>query len=586
MASDLRTRWLTMVPGGHRSQRRRQSNGERRFSAEPWHSMEQQHASLRRAHCTFTLSRRRHGGARRAVSFGPRPIATNTFGFSATKGHVRWDRLRQNHIEVRTSRTAAGMTGDGFYEKGPADPSSRPRLLLLSHHFPPGKGVGALRWRKLAAIAARRGWGIDVITSTAEHAVEGDEWRDLPAGIRVWQVPSPEQTFHAPERWLARLSRAVRRQGGSSVHESSSVGTATTRAQIRWDLLSIRGYMRLYFAAREALKHWYWARRVSSAARRVLRPGVHAVVVTSGPPHAWHSAGAAVAARTGLPHVIDLRDPWSLRNNVSRYLATPAWVRMTRAQEAATLRRAALVAVTTDALREEMAATFPEVAQRLITVMNGYDADPLPPTEYPSTFTISYLGAIYAGRDPRPLFAGVAAAIRELELTPEQLRMRFAGDVQTYRRVPVIELAGAEGIENYLELHGRVPRGEALRLMAQSQVLVSLPWEDQISVPAKLFEYVRFQAWLLVFARRDSAVQRLLRGRDVDLVDAGDIPGITAAIRSRYLQFRQGVRPRPLSEDMELSREHQARILFAALDDVVDSASPAAIRHGALERSP
>jgi glycosyltransferase involved in cell wall biosynthesis len=470
------------------------------------------------------------------------------------------------------------MTDEGFYEKRPTDPPDRPRLLLLSHHFPPGKGVGALRWRKLAGIAARRGWGIDVIASTppGEHVVEGDEWHDLPAGIRVWQVPSPEAAFHAPERTLARLARAVRerarRHGETPPRDTPSIGTGTVRAQIRWDLLSPRGYIRLYFTAREALKHWYWARRVSRAAQRVLRQGVHAAVVTSGPPHAWHTAGAAVAARAGIPLVIDLRDPWSIRNTVSRYLATPAWARMTRAQEAAVLRRAAVVAVTTESLREEMAATFPEVTQRLITVMNGYDADPLPPTEFPSAFTISYLGAIYSGRDPRPLFAGVAAAVRELQLTPDHLRMRFVGDVQAYRRVPLMTLARAEGIENFLELQGRVPRGEALRVMAQSQVLVSLPWEDQVSVPAKLFEYVRFQAWLLVFAGRDSAVERLLRGRDVDLVDATDTAGVAFAIRKRYLQFREGARPRPLSDDLKLSREHQALKLFAALDDAVVSA--------------
>jgi hypothetical protein len=59
-----------------------------------------------------------------------------------------------------------------------------------------------------------------------------------------------------------------------------------------------------------------------------------------------------------------------------------------------------------------------------------------------------------------------------------------------------------------------VPRKEALEFLAGATMLLSLPAGQRLCVPAKIFEYVRFEAWMLVLATPESATGRLLAGTE------------------------------------------------------------------------
>src|SRR3989454_9463534 len=95
----------------------------------------------------------------------------------------------------------------------------RPRLLLISYHFPPDAAVGALRWQKLARYAAERGWGLDVITLDPACLARTDPTRteELPAGVRIYGIPArPVWVERAGElvwRGLHRGRRLHRRAG-------------------------------------------------------------------------------------------------------------------------------------------------------------------------------------------------------------------------------------------------------------------------------------------------------------------------------------------------------------------------------------
>ena len=79
-----------------------------------------------------------------------------------------------------------------------------PRLLLISYHFPPGAAIGSLRWRRLTALASKRGWALDAITADPEGLPTHDDegLRDLPAGTRVFGVPTPVLRWQRVEDWL------------------------------------------------------------------------------------------------------------------------------------------------------------------------------------------------------------------------------------------------------------------------------------------------------------------------------------------------------------------------------------------------
>jgi len=99
-------------------------------------------------------------------------------------------------------------------------------------------------------------------------------------------------------------------------------------------------------------------------------------------------------------------------------------------------------------------------------------------------------------------------------------------------------------------------------------MLSSLPLRTRMTLPAKLFEYTRFDAWLLVLAERGSATDELLRGTGADVVDPDDEAGMARVLRARFDEFRAGERPVALNRDGRFDRAKQSAHLFDMLDDV------------------
>jgi len=102
--------------------------------------------------------------------------------------------------------------------------------------------------------------------------------------------------------------------------------------------------------------------------------------------------------------------------------------------------------------------------------------------------------------------------------------------------------------------------------MLVSLPLVSLSPEADTSIPAKIFEYARFEAWLLALANPGSATARLLQGTGADVVPPHDVEAIAAAIRARYAAFASGARPGRLRLPERLSRRTQAHRLFDEIE--------------------
>src|SRR5690606_20304415 len=106
------------------------------------------------------------------------------------------------------------------------------------------------------------------------------------------------------------------------------------RADIRWEW-NPRGLAAAWHAWRMTQVERGWAGVAAGVGQRVVRPGLHRAVISCGPPHEVHTAGLRLAGRTGLPLVLDLRDPWSLQQRLGRAVASPLWFRLAERHEAA-----------------------------------------------------------------------------------------------------------------------------------------------------------------------------------------------------------------------------------------------------------
>ena len=484
-------------------------------------------------------------------------------------------------------RSSVDRAPDLFFEQ-PGASNFSPRLLLISYHFPPGHGAGALRWQKLARYAAEYGWALDVVTLAPSSlaSAEPERLSELPAGTRIYGVPSVSP-FVAP---LERVVRSVGRRllpkqtlppddgsvrsitGGRDARPSLASLGLVTREDVRWRLWRLGDWRTVFNAWMDFAYEGAWARTAANCARSLVAAGGHKAIVTCGPPHMVHDAGRLVAKRTGLPLVIDLRDGWSLTPVVSETLASPLWYRLARRYERRAVDHAALIVTNTESLCRAMQQEYPDAAARTITVMNGCDAQAVQSRRRADRFVIAYAGAIYIDRTPRPLFRAAARVIRELGLRSDQFGIEFMGHCDTYGGTTLAAIARDEGIDGFVQTHPPGTRQQAMEFLARAALLVSLPQATPFAIPSKIFEYMQFDAWVLAFAEHASATEALLRSSPADVVDPQDTDGIAAILRRRYAEYSDGLRPtRIAATTSRFHRSEQARLLFDAIDKCIHS---------------
>lgn len=474
------------------------------------------------------------------------------------------------------------MSPRPFYEAPGGNPSW-PRLLLVSWHFPPGQAAGALRWEKLAGHAARHGWELDVVTLDPVQVNRRDDGRlsGLPPGTRVFGVsaetPASARLEEALHRmWLGlrgdrrRPARAEAAAAGSGEAGDAGDGSAEggrpsslAREETSLRPWSVNDLRRAFFAWLESRQQANWAGEAARIGRHVVTPQTR-VVVSCGPPHMAHDAARKIAATTSLPFVMDLRDPWSQVQRLPEHYASPLWYALAAGHERRCVEAASLIVANTVPARDALAAEYPRAADRIIAVMNGFDGDPLPTrTANVEQFVIAHAGTVYLDRDPRPLFAAVREVAKSHDAGPDRMGIEFLGCTSD----DVRRIAEEEGVADYLELVPFLPRDELARHLSSCAVLVVLPQDSDMAIPSKVFEYLRYPAWILAMADAGSATEQVLRDTPAAVASACDEGALAQLLDGWLERFRRGERPSPAAgRAPHLSRGAQADLLFDRLE--------------------
>ena len=457
----------------------------------------------------------------------------------------------------------------------PAGPvPSRPRLVVVSYHFPPDPAVGGLRWSRLVRYAVQRGWSVEVIArDTGElPRLDAASARDLPDDVTVHRIPTPDLPIAASVDRIWSLLRPLRPPRdrplaghGPAADAPGSIGAA----ELRWRPRSVRDLARAYFAWLDHRRGVAWGRRAARIVRRCRDQGEIAALVSCGPPHTTHEMLRREAEQAGIPLVLDLRDPWSLLQRMPEATASPLWLALARREERRAVGAAALVVTCTEEHRDALRQVHPEAAARIITVRNGCDEPPAPPPRPRERFVVAYAGSVYIDRDPSPLFRAASRLIAALGLTPAEFAVEFMGEVAEYNGRPLTALAEEAGIGRHFRAHGARTRSEAAQFIAGASLLVLLPQDSDLAIPAKLFEYARCHASVLALVSATSATGNLLRGSTADVIAPDREAELFEALHRRFQAHQRGEIPPPLAADLRFHRGPQAAILFDALATVI-----------------
>ena len=169
-------------------------------------------------------------------------------------------------------------------------------------------------------------------------------------------------------------------------------------------------------------------------------------------------------------------------------------------------------------------------------IRNGVDPDDVPPPKpraRDERFRISYVGALYGGRDAAPVFAALRALIDRGVIDPARFELRIVG-------------AAAIGDDENLE---RLPRSStgyvdhrtAVSEMAAADVLLLYAPVEHRWPAAKVYEYLASERPVLCVTGTDNFAFRLVRELDGGpCVEPSDQPGIERVIEQLYRQWKSG----------------------------------------------
>jgi glycosyltransferase involved in cell wall biosynthesis len=396
---------------------------------------------------------------------------------------------------------------------GPVSPQER-RLLVISYHHPPDGAIGGMRWAGLTKHLGRLGWR-SWILAAAPRPAAGPE-----GGVTVVSCPR-RRTVNDLYRTFRQRDGAKPSSGGRIAEPSSANGDGLL-ARLRLEaamLLSLpddgRG----------------WILRAAVQARKLIAQVQPDVVVSTGPPHSAHVAAWLATRGRGVRWLVDFRDPWAgpvtgawrdwplYRSRLGCFLMS--------ALERLAVRTANSVVCNTREFAAVIRARYPRA--HVWWVPNGVDVELLPPrlsSRVPG-LSIAYVGTVYGGRDLTPVLQALRLFLDHHPDIPRELcRLRIAGHMEGSQLQRLREDIAALGVEERVELLGMLSRDAALRLVGDSSLGVVLAQEQELQVPAKLYELVALGVATVVLATPGSAAHSEALRIGASVVDPGDIAGL------------------------------------------------------------
>lgn len=434
--------------------------------------------------------------------------------------------------------------------------TSRPRIVYVAFYFPPTRASGVYRSRATANHLAAAGWDVTVLTPQREFFTDYINSFD----------PSLESTVRAD----VHVDR-VRFSG--RVFQPDIRRYSWFRANLPDAYKAVNSTLEKAVFP-EAYSSWIpgLVRRI----RELHRRSPVDLVLATGNPFSAFAAAWAVHRLTGLPYAVDYRDSWTLdlfRDAPAFPPGHPAW-----RWERRILDRAARIVFVNEPLREWHARRYPQDADRMLVVENGFepellgDVPPAPPVVVDGQarpLRFGYMGTLTKHVPVAPFLDGWRLARAD---DPDFARASmhivghlgfFPSSADTLRaRLPP---DGEDGVH----YEGSVPKAEVRLAYAGLDVLVLMLAGGRYVTSGKVYEYMAagrpvvsvhdpssaargpltgYPLWFPVRELTGPEVARALR-EAADAARVGD-PGLAAAARAHAARFTRDAQLAGLEEQL------------------------------------
>lgn len=379
------------------------------------------------------------------------------------------------------------------------------KVLIFAFAFPPVAVAGTFRTLRFVRYLRCFSWNPLVLTIKPESLPE------IPVdhNLNTWvpqEIPVVRTSVFRPiSTIIARVSSVLKCRAPQMAENSCQTDQPVNmrkESAVRKFLRTLKKAIKLPSIVPD--RHISWMIPALYSAVRTVRIHRPNVLYSSGPPHSSHLIAVLAKVFTGLPLVIDLRDPWAncdwQVDNGKIAAAMQRWF------ERYCVYRADAVILNTESLRQQFCRNYPTVTHsRFVAITNGYDPElrnqieSLQRDYYSangnagsiSVFRLCHAGSVYGERKLQPLVAAVAQLNRSgYRIVLDQVG-RVAEEHELHKFIE------EQDAHDYVRLLGEQSHESALQCLATADALVILQPGTAIQIPGKLFEMLLFDKPIL-----------------------------------------------------------------------------------------
>jgi len=232
-------------------------------------------------------------------------------------------------------------------------------------------------------------------------------------------------------------------------------------------------------------------------------------ILSSSPPESVHVGAWLLSRRTGVPHIVDMRDGWLDEPNNLLLVSSALRRWRERRMEARILQDAKKIQVTSNVWKQLLCARYHDLGERVRVLTNAYPviAQPVATSDIRNAEErlLIHAGNFLASRSTQSPDLLLEPLLEHLSLQPSRGKIQLIGSLSNEDKEVVQSFEPRfERIGWRIQCAGAMPRSKVLALLAAADGLLLLA-ATQAALPSKVFEYIPTGKPLFVVTYRGSA---------------------------------------------------------------------------------
>jgi glycosyltransferase involved in cell wall biosynthesis len=373
------------------------------------------------------------------------------------------------------------------------------RVLVIAYYFPPCGGGGVQRIAKFVRYLPEFGWVPTVLTIAASYYgsrnIDISHISDFPNDVKIIRTPKTDP--------VAQPVRASIAADGIKSFQSRWSRPPGWLKKLRLLTRSRRGRSPRFHPKGAIL----WCLRTVAAGLRLHRRERFDLILATGEPYSDFLVAWMLSRLTGVPFVLDMRDPWTL----DPYEEAPrsGWRQVIESWQERRMLRACRACIFANSSMDSYAKIFPDWKHKFYYLPNGYDSADLDVVEAKrfDKFTIVHNGNFLPGYRTADTFL---LALRDFLNGSPHLRSRM--QVLLVGRIGQEEAVVRDlALEDVVQQLGHLPHRNSIEYLKGADLLLLVGGRHRWEETAKVYEYLATGKPILALLQPDGAAAELLR---------------------------------------------------------------------------